>query len=248
VLLAGVVLAFSTTPVVARAGPGDVASTTAYLKAKDIEVRAETTALPAGGAALEAFDDKLAAECPGVLANAPHPAPGPSPTRSGVEIYEEEILVIARTQEHAEHSALAHFAKVVGRLRWSNRELTLMVHLQASERAEQVQVELPDLCADLKFWVASGYQTVSASTKQFLHRTEGGRKFESAGIIPIDLGERIARLLASYQNAADKAVGRSVKHLETENQRRWIKQLFVLSAEISRTLNSAPAKGLASHS
>ncbi|MFI4985147.1 MAG: hypothetical protein ACHP93_00625 [Solirubrobacterales bacterium] len=126
---------------------------------------------------------------------------------------------------------------------WSGArlELTLIKHLYAVEQVEQADVELPNLCADLNAWVASDCKSIPVGTKQFQQRTEGGKPFESTGIIPIGLSGQIARLLAPYEDRAEKAISRRVKHLEAEVQKRGLRQLAIASAKIENTLSSPPA-------
>jgi hypothetical protein len=58
----------------------------------------------------------------------------------------------------------------VRRLRWSNPRLTKLFRSLAIEQDQQSAIPPPDLCSDMRFWVASGYTAVSAGTKRYLHR------------------------------------------------------------------------------
>jgi hypothetical protein len=224
--------------------PGDVAATQAYLKAKYIETHAEAAGVPAGLAAMEALGKKLNAECPGVLANAPHSAPGQQPSKSQLEISEEVLIVVLGTFERTEHSALARFAHVVGRLRWTNRAFTRLVRSYAAEQAAQSGLQPPDLCADLKAWVTSGYQTVSASTTQYLHRLN-----VISGMTVVNFNEGfsiekiIARKLRPYEGRADKAIVRRIERVEAQSQHRFKAELLAVSAKASQALYSTPPPG-----
>jgi hypothetical protein len=125
---------------------------------------------PAELKAIGVLEAQVKAECPGVLSGAPPHVEGEKTNQSQNEISEELLSVTLGTPEHLEHLAYARFARTVLRLRWSNSRLTKLLHSLAIEEAEQSAIPPPNLCSDLRFWVASGYTAVSAGTKRYLHR------------------------------------------------------------------------------
>ena len=81
--------------------------------------------------------------------------------------------------------------------------------------AEQSAIAPPDLCSDLKFWVASGYTAISAGSARFLHRHDvvsSITQIESEPDEPLsdffNLDALVARRLKPYENRADRALAR----------------------------------------
>jgi hypothetical protein len=157
-------------PAVARVAAGDASATRAYLKAKIVLQRMTAADEPTELKAITALETQVKAECPNVLAGAPPDVKGEKANQSGFDVTEELLSVVFGAGGPVEHPADARFARTVRRLHWSNPKLTRLLHSLAMEQAEQSAIPPPELCPDLKFWVASGYTTTSAGTKAFLHR------------------------------------------------------------------------------
>jgi hypothetical protein len=240
--LAGATAAFSS-QVVAGARPRDAAVTGVYLKAKDAELRAELANYPADIKAIEAFGQQLSSECPGVLAGAPHHVKRTRVEQPELEISEEVLSVVLGTAEHTEHSMLRKFARTVARLHWQDRRLTRLVHSFANEQAAQSILALPNLCADLKAWVASAYRTVPASTKQFLHRQQVVAETTLIEAEPhepftLDVNKIIARRLAPYEDQGDRATGRRISRLEDHVRSAFLKGLLEAAGKAIRVLET----------
>jgi hypothetical protein len=141
----------------------DAAATHAYLESRLALRRAEAAHASAELNAVDALAETVKAECPAVLQDEPESA-------SGGEISIELADAIFGAAERVEYAAVERFYKTVQRLRWSNPRLTKLLHDLALEQAEQSGVPAPPLCADLKFWVGSGYTATSATTKHYLQR------------------------------------------------------------------------------
>ena len=205
----------SVTPAVARVTASDAAATHAYLKARIVLQRATVTAQPAELEALGALEAQVKAECPGVLAGAPPHVKGEKTNESQYEVSEELLSAGFGVGGHVEHPANARFAKTVRRLRWSNPKLTRLLRSLAIEQAEQSAIPPPELCADMKFWVASGYTAVSAATKRYLHRhmvVSSITQIESEPHEPVtdifNLNALVAHRLKPYEDHADRVLAR----------------------------------------
>jgi hypothetical protein len=232
-LLASAFAAFSTASAGARVRPGDASATRAYVKAHYAEVRATGAAYRAGVTAVEALAAKVRAECPGVLAAAPQPA---VQSRAEVEVSEEVFAAVLRTPEHAEHAAIARFARSVGRLHWSSRRLTSLVHAFTAKRAAQSGLQPPSLCADLRAWAASGYQTPSAGTRSYVHR------LAILGLSGGHLGavgeeKAIARMLARYESRADRTVVRRTSKLKAQQEAAAGNSFGEAAAKVTQALH-----------
>jgi hypothetical protein len=169
----------------AAGGPADAdrAATLAYLRAEIAREQADLAGLPAADAAVRAEAATLQRECPGVLAGAPQhsfvsPRFGPSslsPRAQGEAARSERQLTYLERELYTsflapigqlELSNVPAFAAAVLPLRWSNPRITTAVQ-------EEVKfMETPEasagVCADMRFWAASGFKEVSPGTRSFI--------------------------------------------------------------------------------
>ncbi|HUB35252.1 MAG TPA: hypothetical protein VL972_00370 [Solirubrobacteraceae bacterium] len=208
-------IACSGTSAAARVTVNDAAATRAYLKGKIALERAMAAAEPTEVNAIGALATQAKGECPGVLAGAPPHVKGEKTNQSELEVDGELLSAVFGAAEHVGHAADVRFARVVHRLHWSNPKLTRLLRSLASEQAEQSAIPLPNLCSDMKFWVASGYTMVSADTKEYLHRLQ---VVSSITLIESEPNEPIsyilhpeallAHRLKPYENHADRLLAR----------------------------------------
>lgn len=209
------VLVCSVTPAVARVTASDAAATHGYLEARIVLQRAEAASAPADLKAIGALEAQVKTECPGVLAGAPPHVKGEKTNQSGYEVSEELLSAGFGGAEHVGHPADARFVRTVQHLRWSNPKLTRLLRSLAIEQAKQSAIPPPELCADMKFWVASGYTAVSPGTKQYLQRLRAVSsitQIESEPHEPVsdifNLNALVARRLKPYENHADRLLAR----------------------------------------
>jgi hypothetical protein len=208
-------MAYSGVPAVARVTASDAAATHAYLEARIVLQRAEVASEPTELQAIGALEAQVKTECLGVLAGAPPHVKGEKTNESEHEVSDEMLSAGFGAAEHVGHPADARFARTVRRLRWSNPRLTKLLRSLAIEQAEQSAIPPPELCPDMKSWVASGYTTVSTSTKQFLHRhsvVSSITQIESEPHEPVadifNLNALVARRLKPYEDHADKQLAK----------------------------------------
>lgn len=64
------------------------------------------------------------------------------------------------------------YVRAVRSLRWSNNAVTLLERESAVELESELQTAPPQVCADMKAWVASGYRTLSPATKALIGQRE----------------------------------------------------------------------------
>jgi hypothetical protein len=208
-------MAGSDAPAVARVKASDATATRAYLEARIAWQRATGAAGPAELNAINALAAQVRAECPGVLTGAPPRVKGEKTNQSEGEVSREILSAAFGAAEHVGHPADARFAAAVQRVRWSNRRLTRLLRSLAIEHAEQSAIPPPDLCADMKFWVASGYTAVSAGTKRFLHRHSVVSSITQIEFEPHEpasnffhLNAVVAYRLKPYEDHADRLLAR----------------------------------------
>lgn len=195
----------------ARVTARDAAATHAYLEARIALQRAMMADEPNELKGIEVLEAQVKAECPDVLTGAPPHVKGEKTNQSELEVSEELLSVGFGAAEGAAHPADARFARTVRRLRWSNPKLTRLLRSLAIEQSEQSAIPLPDLCSDMKFWVASDYTAVSADAKAYLHRLEVVSSItviESGPHEPVsdllDTNALVAHRLKPYEDHADR--------------------------------------------
>ncbi len=225
----------STPAALAQVSAGDATATRDYLQADLAQTRAEVTGLPTAVAAIEALRGRLQVECPGVLAGAPKPAQGSEPSSSAIEIGEDEQAAVFGMAEHTEYLRRRGFAHAVSHLRWSDRLLTRLIHSYAAEEAAQAEIPPPDLCSDMRAWVSSGYQTVSAATERYVHR-ESVLSGETNGV-----EGAIMHKLTRYENQADRHIARKIAEIDKQAVQMILIKVLAALAKIAEVLHGASA-------
>jgi hypothetical protein len=231
--IATTLMAASPAIAIARTTPGDATATREYLQLDLKQTRAEVKAFPAALAAIGTLREHLQAECPGVLAGESTPAAGEKPSSSAVAIAEEVDGAVFGAAEHTESQLRRGFAHAVSRLAWSDGSLTRLVHSFAAAELAQSQLAAPDLCADLRSWVASGRQTVSAATEAYVHRQSTLAGETEAG------GETIMRRLVrdGDENEADKSTAREISKLEKHSLQTAAPQVIAAIGKVGEVLH-----------
>ncbi len=242
-------------PALARVKASDARATHDYLEARialDREAGADHGM--ADLKAITALEARVKAECPGVLVGAPLRGKGEK-TKSGSEVSSELLSAIFGAAEKVEHPEEARFARIVRRLRWSNPKLTKLLRSLALERAEQSGIAPPDLCADLKFWVASNYTIVSAGTKRYLHRlsvVSSITLIESEPNEPVgdffDLTALVAHRLKPYEDHADRVLAKQALPPRAKLTNPAVKPLLEAVGGVYAALENPPAPAASSPS
>lgn len=241
-------IACSCAPAFARIATSDVAATHAYLEGRIVLQRAAVAAELAELKAIGALEAQVKSECPGVLAGAPPRVKGERTNESEFEVSEELLSVGFGATGPVEHPADARFFRAVRRLRWSNPKLTRLLRSLALEQSEQSAIPLPDLCSDMKFWVASGYTAVSSGTKRFLHRLSvvssitliESEPHESVTDL-LNLNALVAHRLKPYENHADRLLARKALPQEVKITDPALRPLFEAVGKVFVALGRSPA-------
>jgi hypothetical protein len=239
-------------PAAARVTAGDAAATHAYLQATIARDRADSNDFPGLLATLAALEVQVKSECPNILVGAPPHVKGEKTNESEEQITSELLSATLGRSDVVEHHEDVRFEKIVGRLRWSSRKLTKLLRSLALEAAEQSAIPPPDLCADLHYWVTSGYNFVSPGTKSYLHRLD---VVSSITFIEQEPGEPvgnflhpnalIAYRLRRYEDHADRLLARTALPPETKLVTELIipsvMQLFEAAGRVLAALGRTPA-------
>jgi hypothetical protein len=199
ILFIAVALAAAIGPSSALAG-SDVASTHSYIQANYALVAAGSANRGAAAAALKALEGKVGSECPKAAAASPQ---NPESTQLSNEVIGAMVLTAYGTDT----SAGTKFISATKGLRWGNQKLTKAIQSYAGKLQVLSTLAVPNVCADVRAWVASGYRTLPASTVEF------DKQF-----IPnwVGLGELPARLLAPSERPAQSSILRRTTHLEDQ--------------------------------
>jgi hypothetical protein len=191
----------------------DAAATRAYLGAAVVYERGAYAEVGASVAAIEGRASEIGGECPSVLTYAPRDA---AFGELGGEAYTTAFYAATAPAL----PMMLRLAHTIGHLSWSDRRLTRLVRVKATEERAVAMLALPDVCADIAAWKASGYAALPQSAARFLARLEA---VESLTIVEPSEESReavIMRLLRRYETPAERLTARSIGRLEAQIGRR----------------------------
>jgi hypothetical protein len=203
VVLAVASFLLATAPQAASARSGaDLAATRALARATKMLLNAARPDLPKGLANVNRYANEVAAQCPQAAAK--------SPQNHGAEQLDNEVVAAMTVVGYRTGAGpIKTFYHAVKGLHWSNPQLTRAVKTFATKLDKLVSLPVPSLCGDIKEWVASGYQTLTASTTQFLEQYEA--------VDPeAEEGPLIMRLSRPYATAGDISLFHSIESFESE--------------------------------
>jgi len=217
--------ATASSPVEAPVSAEDAAATSTYLTDVNGFQQMLLANAPKSAEALEDLAGRLGSECPGVLSDAPNTStlsdfsPSGSTALSEVlrterqssDLRAELASAMTTTYLQPDNTATALLVGSLNTLQWSSPTLTAAVHARAAADQEALGAPLPNVCADMRAWVADDYKTLPAATTEFLAQREAKQQ---AGTD--DTPSAIEVLLTSYENTEDEALARRAKALERE--------------------------------
>ena len=210
----------------APVSPEDAAATSTYLTDINGFAQMLVAETPKSAEALGALASRLGSECPEVLSGAPNTSTlsdfSPSGStalsetlrtqRQAGDLTAELVSAMSRTYLQPDEGAAALLITSLNTLQWSNPALTAAVRAKAAAQQEVLETPAPDVCADMRAWVAADYKTLPAGTTEFLARREAKRARTGSE----DTSGAIEALLTSYENIEDAALARRAKTLERE--------------------------------
>ncbi len=179
------------------ASRGDESSTHTVLVAAESTLQSVIRTWPTLEANLNKLDRRFAAECPDVGAGSPQ-------SEAEQKLSYEVAGALWATGYHVDSRFAQAFTKVVSPLRWSNPAITRTAHKFIKGLREMTALKVPNLCADVSSWRASGYQTIPSSTLQYDQHVEA-----------IEVEVPSPHIVAAYVQPADRALFAKVEHLLT---------------------------------
>jgi hypothetical protein len=200
-------------PALAAGRSGDTAATLAYLRASEEYARDASASLGASVAAIAARADEIAGECPSALTDAPRDV-------AFGELGEEASTTLFYAGVAPMRATRLGFAQAVGRLSWSDRRLTRLVHGLAAEEVAVVAVALPDVCSDIEAWKASAYAALPQSASGFLARVAAIESGSSVGRSEESREAAIGRLLVPYEGQGLRQTAMRIKRQEQSTDRK----------------------------
>jgi hypothetical protein len=180
-------------------GSSDASSTEAYVRANYALVLAGHRAIPTARARIAALRQRLRRECGAVVAGSPQ-------DEDSEKLTWEVIGAMTIVGYQPGMPAAVRFTRTVSKLRWSSAGLTRAVHAYARKGLAEVRTPLPDVCADLRAWKASGYTSLPQSTVQF--RQTFYENYVGVGFMPDQLKRMVPASL--------KALVQRSRHYEEE--------------------------------
>ncbi len=191
-------LALGAAPAQAIASPQDIAATHAYIQANYALAQASVARISQTQAKIERLNGALAQECPLVGTG--------SPENEESQPVSHEVAVALWSLKYATDAGPTRtFLNATGRLRWSNGSITRAVGRYAGDLHDLASVPLPNLCADVRSWKASGFRIVPAAVVSLVARVEA--------IEPTTIPRR---LLSPFERGVDAGVLARTMSLETK--------------------------------
>jgi hypothetical protein len=216
VLIAVFALAFA--PAAADATSRDVVSTHTYLVASYKVLHAAVSTWSTVEASIHRLDLRFHAECPDVGAGSPQ-------NEEDQKLSYEAAGALWATGYHTDAAIVHSYVKTVNRLTWSNPQITRDARKLTRGLQEMTELQVPNICADVRAWGANSYGAAPANVKQYDEHVEN-----------IEIHEIPRSLLVPYVQPSEDGLRKRVEHLATRfeelefmrGQDDWIALLEVL--------------------
>jgi hypothetical protein len=198
-LLAASLIALALLPAPALATSTDVSATQAYVSANYALVSSAHAKIGRAEAILQGLLRGVRSECPRVAAGSPQNTDSEQLT---FELVGE--MRLAATRPNA--GAVASFARAVAKLRWSTPQLNSAVRSYAATLRKQSLLAIPDVCAEVRAWAASGFRTLPEGTQRF---NRAMPEYVAMGMLP-------TRLINPYVTPAQRGLLQRTRHFEED--------------------------------
>src|SRR5262249_12878187 len=160
-----VVVTLALAPARAQAASRDVAATHAAIVAGYALARAGVAAINVAQSRIETYDRKLAAECPGVGSG--------TPENEASQPMSYEVAAALWSISYGSAAApIERFARAMRPLHWTSATLNRFARSFVANLTGLATIPLPDLCADVRAWSASGFTTIPRHVLELDHRVE----------------------------------------------------------------------------
>jgi hypothetical protein len=191
-----VVVTLAVAPSRALASSRDAASTHTAVVAGYALARAGVATINIAQSRIESYNRKLAAECPGVGSGTPE-------TEASQPMSYEVAVALWSIAYGSAARPIMVFARAVRPLRWTNARINRAARTLVANLTALATIPLPDLCADVRTWTASGFTAIPR------HVVELDRRVE-----PLELPELPWNLMAPYVSRGDGTLVAYIKRAE----------------------------------
>jgi hypothetical protein len=191
------VLALALTPATAGAASRDIASTHTYLEASYKVLHAAVSTWSTVEASIHRLDLRFHTECPDVGAGSPQNA-------EDQKLSYEAAGALWATGYHTDAAIVHAYVNTVNRLTWSNPQITRDARKLTRGLQEMTELQVPNICADVRAWGANDFGAAPANVKQYDEHVED-----------IEIHEIPRSLLVPYVQPADNGLRKQDEHLAT---------------------------------
>jgi hypothetical protein len=211
-------VAFAPATATADATSRDIASTHTYLEASYKVLHAAVSTWSTVEASIHTLDLRFHSECPDVGAGSPQ-------NEEDQKLSYEAAGALWATGYHTDAAIVHAYVNTVNRLTWSNPQITRDAHRLTRSLEEMTELQVPNICADVRAWAANDYGPAPADVKQYDQHVEA-----------IEIHEIPRNLLVPYVQPAERGLRKQDEHLDTRfeelefmrGQADWIALLEVL--------------------
>lgn len=244
-----------------RITPLDRQATKRYVDAQYAYERAWQASVPAVKAGVQALQRQLEGECGGVASGSLEsggsqfePGGGGLSARERgeanrreserVELTDEASFAVYEAMLAPIREAAARLAHTLTSLRWSDAAITQAQHAEAKEIEWALAEPAPNVCADVRSWVSSGYTGLTQATKTLVKEAMAvsSARFSAAR----QAGEAS---VGSFENAHEKRITKKVKRIQAERRtidvnarERLEAALGLISEEEAREIELGPPR------
>jgi hypothetical protein len=206
------------TPAAADAAPRDIASTHTYLVASYKVLHAAVSTWSRVEASIHTLDLRFHAECPDVGAGSPQ-------NEEDQKLSYEAAGALWATGYHTDAAIVHAYVKTLNRLTWSNPQITRDARRLTRGLQEMTELQVPNICADVRAWGANSFGPAPANVKQYDEHVED-----------IEIHEIPRSLLVPYVQPSEYGLRKRVEYFATRfeelefmrGQADWIALLEVL--------------------
>jgi hypothetical protein len=174
----------------------DLAATHALITASYALGRATNASIPVAQAKIERLNAKLAAECPKAGA-------GTLENEASEPMTYEVVAALWVISYGNAAGPIKRFVSSVKSLHWSVSSFGRVLHTYTTNLLKLATLPMPDLCADVRAWTASGFTTVPREASELDRRVE-----------PLSLPELPWKLLAPFETRHDASLIPFIKRAE----------------------------------
>ncbi len=215
--VSGLVLA----PSAALAGSSDAATTRSYIQANYTLVQSGGARIGRARSILHDVLHQVEGECPQAAAKSPQ-------NSDSTELSEEVIGTMVTSAYRPDLPAINSYIRATQHLKWNSHALTSAVQSYVGKLKTMSALATPNLCADVRAWVASGYTALAPSTIRF------DQQFEPSWV---GLGELPALLRSTERPEEAGLLRRSIQveqqlsEFEAEAAETWRELMNALDLE-----------------